>query len=329
MKKLLTLFSTVILFTSNANAFCLWEDSAHFVSWGDEEGVVKRKGEDIVEKNEALPLLMKQLIEVDKKDRIDGIIHTGDFVRFDPDETYYKTFLGGFLDRFYPTSGGDQEFYLGRYGRFINAVPHLKMLYTQRSSTDGNGLEYYYHTIVKENHIISLYSPDEFRDDRNPQYKGLNIYNNKHSIQYKWLENLLYNIRINSKDQRPIIITSHGPIFNNSKILVELFDKYNVNLVLSGDVHVFAHKKYKNTEYFVTGMMGDRALGACKYLNISENNPDYIENYSDCFPNEEIYRKKGDKFYFAKDHYLDIKISKNSTKVKVIDVESGKEIDFK
>ena len=45
MKKLLTLFSTVILFTSNANAFCLWEDSAHFVSWGDEEGVVKVTGE--------------------------------------------------------------------------------------------------------------------------------------------------------------------------------------------------------------------------------------------------------------------------------------------
>lgn len=330
MNKLIALFSTFILFTSNANAFCLWDDTSHFVSWGDEEGIIKRKGEDILEKNEALPLLMKQLTELDKKERVDAIIHTGDFVRFDPDETYYKSFLGNFLDRFYPTSGGDQEFYLGRYGRFINAVPHLKMLYTQRASVDGNGLEYYYHTIVKDNHIISLYSPDEFREeDRSPQYKGLNIYNTTQNMQYKWLENLLFNIRTNSNDQRPIIVVSHGPIFNNSKLLVDLFDKYKVNLVLSGDVHVFAHKKYKNTEYFVTGMMGDRALGACKYLNMSKDNPNYIENYSDCFPDEDIFRKKGDKFYFAKDHYLDIKISKSQTKVKIIEVETGKEINYK
>lgn len=327
MKKIITLFSTLVLLSSNANAFCLWDDSAHFISWGDEEGIIKRKGEDLIDKNEALPIMMNKLIEIDKNDKIDAILHTGDFVRFDPDETYYTKFLGDFLGRFYPTSGGDQEFYLGKYERFINAVPHLKMLYTQRASTDGNGLEYYYHTIVKNTHIVSLYSPDDFRDEENIQYKGQNIYSNPESLQFKWLENLLFSIR-NSKDQRPIIVISHGPIFNGSRILIKLFDKYKVNLVLNGDTHAFAHKKYNNTEYFVTGMMGDRYLGGCEYLN-SKKNPYYLEEYSDCFPENPITRKKGDKFYFAKDHYLDIKISKNSLKVKVIDVETGKEINYK
>jgi predicted MPP superfamily phosphohydrolase len=327
MKKIIALLSTLVLFTSNAHAF-YWDETSHFIAWGDEEGVLKRKGEDLSDKNEALPLMMKRLVEIDKTNKIDGILHTGDFVRFDPDETYYKNFLGDFLDRFYPTSGGDQEFYLGKYQRFVNSAPHLKMLYTQRASIDGNGLEYYYHTILKNTHVISLYSPDDFRNKDNTQYKGLNVYNNAESIQFKWLENLLFNIRKNSNDQRPIIILSHGPVFNGSRLLVKLFDKYKVNLVLNGDAHVFAHKKYNDTEYFVTGMMGDRYLASCEAIN-SPKNPYYLENYSDCFPEKPVSRKKGEAFYFAKDHYLDITISKNTLKVKVIDVETGNEISYK
>ena len=324
MKKILALLLTLSIFAPNVQAA---ENTAHFISWGDEEGTVKRKGEDLKEQNEALPLMMKYMIEMDNKNHIDGILHTGDFVRFDPDETYYKKFLGNFLDRFYPTSGGDQEFFLAKYSRFIDAVPHLKMLYVQRASTDGNGLEYYYHTIIKDTHIISLYSPDDYRDEENTQFKKLNFYENADNEQFRWLNNLLFNIRENAQDTRPIIIISHGPVFNGSKLLVETFAKYKVNLVLNGDTHVFAHKKYKGVEYFVTGMMGDRYLGGCDFLD-SEKKKDYIEKYETCFPKELINRKKGDKFHFIKDHYLDINISKDKLEVKAIELETGKELKF-
>jgi len=307
------------LFSSSAMA----DEKAHFVAWGDEEGFTKRKGEDLNDKNEALPILMKKLIETDKNNHIDGILHTGDFVRFDPDETLYIKFLDKFLDRFYPTSGGDQEFFLGRYTRFVNAVPHLKMLYVQRASVDGNGLEYYYHTIVKNTHIISLYSPDDYRDTENTQFQKLNFYDNPNNEQFKWLDNLLFNIRENAKDTRPIIVLSHGPIFNVSKLLVDTFAKYKVNLVLNGDTHVYAHKKYKGVEYYITGMMGDRYLGGCEYLN-NNKNKGFIDKYENCYPLEYINRKKGDKFYFAKDHYLDIQISKDKLEVKIIELESQK-----
>lgn len=324
MKKIITFLFALSFIAPNAIAA---DSSAHFIAWGDEEGIIKRKGEDLKDQNEVLPLTMKRITELDKKNKIDAILHTGDFVRFDPDESYYKKFLGSFSSRFYPTTGGDQEFYLGRYGRFVEAIPHLKMLYAQRASTDGNGLEYYYNTIINNTHIISLYSPDEYRDEENTQYRGQNFYSNPDSIQFKWLDNLLFNIRENAKDQRPIIIISHGPIFNDSKLLVETFAKYKVNLVLNGDVHAFAHKSYKGTEYFVTGMMGDRYLGGCEALNSSKSD-DFIETYNDCFPAKQITRKKGDKFFFAQDHYLDINISQSKLEVKVIDVETGKEISY-
>lgn len=325
MKKI---FSAVLTLSFLAFSQFAYAEPAHFIAWGDEEGTIKRKGDDLNDKNEALPLLMKKLVEIDKKDKIDGLLQLGDFVRFDPDESYYKKFLGSFINRFYPTSGGDQEFYLGRYGRFINSVPHLRFLYLDRVNQDGNGLEYYYHAIIHDTHIISLYSPDEYREnDENPEYKMQNFYINKNNPQYRWLESLLTTIRVDSKDERPIIIISHGPVFNGSKILTELFEKYKVNLVLNGDSHVLAHKSYKGTEYFIAGMMGDRALGSCEWVN-SDKNTEYIDRYSYCIPEKSIFREKGKPFKFYNDNYLDIMIDKNYLKVTAINVETGKEIDY-
>jgi hypothetical protein len=320
MKKIFSLIVGFSLFSSAAFA-----EPAHFVAWGDEEGVIKRKGDDLNDKNPALPTLKKRLEELDKINKIDAFLHAGDFVRFDPNESYYKEFLGKFLDRFYPTSGGDQEFYLARYAGFINSVPHLKFLYLDRVAQDGNGLEYYYHAIVHDIHIISLYSPDDYREpERSPQYIGQNFFINKNIPQYKWLESLLQRIRIYSKDERSIIILNHGPVFNGSKLVTELFSKYKVNLVIDGDFHVLAHKSYKGTEYFVSGMMGDH-LGGCQDLN-SKDNSDYIENYDFCIPEQGVSREKGKPFKFANDHYLDILIDKNYLKVKAIAIEDGKEI---
>jgi hypothetical protein len=325
MKKFVALISSVFLLSFVPDAFA---DPAHIVAWGDEEGVIKRKGEDLNLKNPALPFLKKSLTELDKKNKIDFFLHVGDFVRFDPNENYYKSFLGeDFLKRFYPTSGGDQEFYMGRYASFINSVPHLKFLYLDRVAQDGNGLEFYYHTIVKDIHIISLYSPDEYREpDDSPQYKGQNFFVRTDNPQYKWLEALLMRVRTFSEDNRPIIVICHGPIFNKSKLLTALFEKYKVNLVLSGDHHVLAHKSYKGTEYFVSGMMGDH-LGGCPELNIKEDE-NFIENYSYCIPEKPVTRSKDIPFKFNNDHYLDIMIDKNYLKIKAIDLETGKEINY-
>lgn len=327
MKKILSALLLCTLLTSNAFAE---NEKAHFVAWGDEEGVIKRPGDDLNDKNEALPPLMKHLERLDETKKIDAILHVGDFVRFDPNETYYKNFLGSkFLDRFYPTSGGDQEFYFGRYLNFVKNVPHLKKLWVDRAIKDGNGNELYYHTIVKNTHIISLYSPDEYRDkERNPEYDGQNFYERKDVIQYKWLESLLKEIRTKNKDSRPIIIISHGPVFNGSKILPELFSQYKVNLVLNGDSHVLAYKEYKGTKYFVTGMAGDRALGSCDSMN-DKKLPSYTEDYSFCIPKKDMFRKKGEKFIFNGDHYLDIYIDKDNVDIVAIDIETGKEINYK
>lgn len=326
MKKILVAFLLLTLFSNNAIA----KEKAHFVAWGDEEGVIKRPGDDINDKNEALPVLMKHIERLDETKKIDAILHVGDFVRFDPNETYYKKFLGDkFLDRFYPTTGGDQEFYFGRYLNFVKNVPHLKKLWVDRAIKDGNGNELYYHTIVKNTHIISLYSPDEYRDkERNPEYTGQNFYASKNVTQYKWLENTLKDIRINKKDSKPIIVISHGPIFNGSKILLELFAQYKVNLVLNGDAHILAYKEYKGTKYFVTGMAGDRALGSCEPMN-DKKYEFYTDDYSFCIPEKDMFRKKGEKFIFNKDHYLDIYIDENDVEVHAIEIETGSEINYK
>jgi hypothetical protein len=322
MKKLLIFFIAFSLCSINTYVMA---EPAHFVAWGDEEGVVKRPGTDLNARNEALPVLKKRLTELDKTNKIDGFLQVGDFVRFDPNESYYKDFLGQFIERFYPTSGGDQEFFMARYYGFINAVPHLKFLYLDRAAQDGNGLEYYYHTIVKNTHLISLYSPDEYREtDVNPQYSGQNFFENINSPQYKWLESLLKRIRTQSNDQRPIIILCHGPVFNASKLITGLFAQYKVNLVLGGDAHVLAHKSYKGTEYFISGMMGDLYLGLCSGIN-PKTSKDYIEDYDFCLPKEEngFDRRKEKGFIFHHDHYLDIMIDKDYLKVEAIDVGTG------
>lgn len=199
----------------------------------------------------------------------------------------------------------------------------MKFLYLNRVKEDKNPLEYYYHTIIKDVHIISLYSPDEFREEKHSEFYYLNIYQNKNSKQYIWLESLLKDIRNYSKDKRPIIVLTHGPIFNNSQILLDLFEKYKVNLVLSGDFHILAHKSYKNTEYLVTGMMGDTVLGSCKEIN-NINNKYYISDYDFCIPEKQIIREKEEDYKLYNDHYLDILINNKKIIIKAIDLETGK-----
>lgn len=320
---LLTLSFFALQISSHAETTT--KTQAHFIAWGDEEGFIERPGDDLKETNQALPVLMEKIKSIDKSDSIDALLHTGDFVRFDPNEKYHQQLLGDYLNKFYPTSGGDQEFYYNRYYNFLINTPHLKKLYVDRSVKDGNGLELYYNTVIKDTHIISLYSPDEYREyDKSPQFRGQNFYVTKTNMQYKWLENLLNDIRVKNLDKRPIIILSHGPLFNQSKLLVELFEKYKVELVLNGDAHILAHKKYKGTNYIITGMMGDRYLGGCE--DDSKNNPEFIEKYSLCLPEKMLNRKKGEPFKFYNDHYLDIHISKNYLKVQAIDLETGKSL---
>lgn len=327
MKKILSIVTLLTISFATLQLPSYAEDNknlSHFIAWGDEEGFIERPGDDLKETNQALPVLMEKIKEIDKNDAINAILHTGDFVRFDPNEKYHQKFLGDYLSKFYPTSGGDQEFYYNRYYNFLINTPHLKKLYLDRSVKDGNGLELYYNTIINDTHIISLYSPDDYRDyDKSPQFRGQNFYVKKDTIQYKWLENLLEEIRVTNHDARPIIILSHGPIFNQSKLLVELFEKYKVELVLNGDAHILAHKQYKGTNYIITGMMGDRYLGGCEE---DEKSPEFIEKYGLCLPEEMINRKKGEPFKFHKDHYLDIHISKNYLKVQAVDLETGKSL---
>ncbi|MFN8674434.1 MAG: metallophosphoesterase [Candidatus Sericytochromatia bacterium] len=333
MKKFLyTLISSLIIAIQlPANAE---NNTAHFIAWGDEEGFLRRpevpvKSQDVLDKdpNVTLPILMRNIELTDSKDKIDALLHVGDFVRFDPSPKYYQNFLGKYLNIFYPTSGGDQEFFFNRYYNFVVNTPHLKKLYVERAKKDGNGLELYYHTTVKNTHIISLYSPDEYREpEKTPQFDGQNFFKYKNT-QFIWLNNILEEIREKNKDNRPIIIISHGPMFNQSKMITDMFEKYKVNLVLNGDAHVLAHKYHKGTHYIISGIMGDAAVGGC-YSDKEEEeaklkNPNYIEKYEICLPKQDYIRKKADPFKFIYDHYLDIHISEKSLKVDFIELETG------
>jgi hypothetical protein len=91
------------------------ELALRLIAFGDNEGVMARPVDDLVQKNPALPRLMEILQEEDQHTPIDFILHTGDLVRFDPSPQLFRQALGPFLSRFYPTTGGDEEFLQGKY----------------------------------------------------------------------------------------------------------------------------------------------------------------------------------------------------------------------
>ena len=303
------------------------EATHRLVAFGDNEGVIARAGNDPAQKNPVLPRLMEILQEEDQKTPIDLVLHTGDLVRFDPSPQLFIQALGPFLGRFYPTTGGDEEFLQGKYWAFLRAVPHLHEAVLKRIAFDHNGFEPYYAVYQKGVHIISLHNPDNYGEPkRTPEFAGYDLFRPEHPNrqQYRWLVEQLEEIRQRRGDQSPIIVLSHRPVCNQSRHLVELFDRYRVDLVLSGNFHVYARAQSRHTLHIVTGIAGDRAVGGCDALN----NPladGFLREFRPCYPALSTFRKGAFTYHY--DHYVDISMRGRVLAVKAVEIADRQVFD--
>jgi len=303
------------------------ELALRLIAFGDNEGVMARPVDDLVQKNPALPRLMEILQEEDQYTPIDFVLHTGDLVRFDPTPQLFRQALGPLLSRFYPTTGGDEEFLQGKYWAFIRAVPHLYDIVVQRIAVDHNGFEPYYVVHQKGVYIISLHNPDNYGEpERSPEFAGYDLFRLDHPNrqQYRWLVEQLEEIRLRRGDQSPIIVLSHRPVYNQSRHLVELFDRYRVNLVLSGDFHVYARAQSRYTLHLVTGIVGDRAVGGCDALNNALAH-EFIGEFRPCLPGLSTFRKG--EFHYHADHYVDIGLQGRTLAVKAVELADRQVLD--
>ena len=303
------------------------EATLRIIAFGDNEGVIARAGNDPTQKNPVLPRLIEILREEDQKRPLDLVLHTGDLVRFDPSPQLFIQALDPFLGRFYPTTGGDEEFLQGKYWAFIRAVPHLHEAVLKRVALDHNGFEPYYAVHQKGVHIISLHNPDNYGEPkRTPEFAGYDLFRPDHPNrqQYRWLVEQLEEIRRRQGDESPIIVLSHRPVYNQSRHLVDLFDRYRVDLVLSGNVHVYARARSRHTLHIVTGIAGDRAVGGCDALN----NPlasEFLGEYRVCYPGLSTFRKGAFAYHY--DHYVDINIRGRALAIKAVEIADRQVFD--
>jgi hypothetical protein len=303
------------------------EPSLRIIAFGDNEGVIARPGDDPAQRNPALPRLMEILQEEERHTPIDLVLHTGDLVRFDPSPRLFMQALGPFLSRVYPTTGGDEEFLQGKYWAFIRAVPHLYETVLKRIALDHNGFEPYYAVSQKGVHLISLHNPDNYGEpERTPEFAGYDLFRPEHPNRQQsgWLVAQLEDIRQRRGDQSPIIVLSHRPVYNQSRHLVELFDRYRVDLVLSGNSHVYARAQSRHTLYLVTGITGDRNVGGCEALNNSLAD-EFLREYRPCVPGLGAVRKG--TFAYHYDHYVDISIRGRRLIGKAVEIADRQVID--
>jgi predicted MPP superfamily phosphohydrolase len=351
MKNRLILFILFIVLLFQAG--CLREKKAHVIIWGDSEGMLRRPG-DSEELNPAMLKFIERLQYMDGRNPIDLILCTGDFVRFDPitthrdDFAFFKHFPRDLLAKHYPTIGGDQEFLDGKYNFYAkNVGPLLEntrvyakektitQLIQKALKTAKDENKHYYHLENEALHVISLWSPDNLDEiERTPELAKHDIFNPtiaKSIPQYRWLVKTLWNIREVNKDNRAIAVLSHRPVFNRAgKHLYELFDAFDVDLVLSGDQHLYAHHKHRGVNYIITGMMGDE-LDDCSLINegyLGKRGNNFavrISDYKTCISSGKVIRN-GQAFSWEKDHYIDMTVNFKRIKLQVIELKSMKAI---
>lgn len=331
------------------------QKSTRLIIWGDSEGMLRRPGDNPKNFNPAVLKLIKEIKRMDAQDdaKIDLILCTGDFVRFDPVPTKPNEFLffekwpKPLLSKFYPTIGGDEEFLQGKYRYFMqeigswlkNTIPMESSLTSlareAQNAAKDQGKDYYY-ALRAGVHLFSLWSPDNLDEIAiTPQYAKEDIFNPNFALQsrqYIWLARQLWQIRVAEADDRPVAILSHRPILNRSgKHLIDLFNAFDVDLVLSGDEHVLAKTTYQGVHYVVTGMMGD-SLGGCDNLNKGYkgrkgNHFAYVVGpYEFCIPTIELDRR-GKPYKPADDHYLNVYFEMNSMRMEAIRLEDNQIIE--
>lgn len=263
--------------------------STRFIAYGDDEGV---NGRPYTDNTGRAPIYGRLKEILDRRcAEIDGILHTGDFVRYDPkDSRGYLNFIRAECwQKFYPTIGGDGEFLheprdLGRYQRmFAKFVKQPEVSHLQEAidrtretpcKTPLEWREFHYATRIQNVHLVVLHNPDEYgKTDK--RFRAWDPHDRKGIDQVCWLEEILAQIDAQRDlEKEVVIVLSHRPVFNRAggNQLMRLFTRRRVDLVLSGDKHVYAAKPYAGslpdgsrweTLYLVTGIAGDYFVGGC------------------------------------------------------------------
>ncbi len=298
------------------------ERPIRIIAYGDDESLGGRlpRGLGFSLPNPFMPKLFDELWR--QADDIDLILHSGDFVRMGPPPQRYRDELrrddpARLWKKFFPTGGGDQEYCEGRFAAFFELAEHLGALPHRRDTCQGRDgrehLGYYYHLERRIRGqrlaVVVLHNPDQYDRIERKRYCGAQAACDpisQRNAQHRWVEGILRQTRAADRpgDRAFIVLLSHRPLTSamyRTNHMRPLLSRYRVNLVISGDKHVYARKVVNGSLHVITGVAGDFATGGCHTT--------YLDGFDRCLPEA----KHGYVLGFSQpalryDHYLDVHI---------------------
>lgn len=264
----------------------------------------------------------------DHADSLHAVLHAGDFVRFDRNVDSFAAALGPLAARFFPTTGGDQEFLAGRSRGFMERyAPHIAL--GDRGGAGATRCRLCYHAYLKAPgmafgvHIVSLENPDQYGDEK-ASYKPHcalthNLYRQPRgeaaARQFAWLEETLGEAgRRRAEPGRAadaLIVLTHRPVPLQADATAGLrarLARAGVDLVIAGDIHVYARGEAQGVRYFVTGVTGDRLVGGCREF--------LPRGYADCRPATSMRHPAPECAGTECDHFLDIAFGPKAVTVR-------------
>jgi hypothetical protein len=318
---------------------------ARAIAFGDDEGTCRRWNERISPASPCGPAayrpgpaacprgenarharLLRYLEE--RPSGVHALLHAGDFVRFDRDVDRYAASLGPLAARFFPTTGGDQEFLAGRFRAFVERhAPHIAL------GDQANGgqprCRLCYQAYLKTPampfglHVVALENPDQYGDEK-AFYKPHcalthDLYRaprgDAAARQFAWLEETLRAVARRRAEPAhaadALVILTHRPVplqDEGAADLRALFARTHVDLVIGGNIHVYARGEAEGVHYFVTGVAGDPGVGGCKEF--------MPRGYAACRPHQSLRHPAPECGGTECDHFLDIAIAPDRITVR-------------
>lgn len=250
-----------------------------------------------------------------------GVLHAGDFVRFDGDVARYAAALGPLAGRFYPTTGGDQEFRGGKFRAYVERHASHIRLGDRRGPRDPR-CTLCYHAYLRAPgmplgvHVVSLENPDQYGDEKGLYKANCSLTHNLYTsprgdaaaAQFAWLQETLEEAarrrREPGQGADAVVVLTHRPVPIRSagtQDLRDLFARAGVDLVIAGDIHAYARGEAQGVRYFVTGVTGDRLVGGCREF--------MPRGYAECRPVASGRHAAPECDGTECDHFLDIAVT--------------------
>ena len=264
----------------------------------------------------------------DRASAVHALLHAGDFVRFDRTVDRYAASLGPLAARFYPTTGGDQEFLAGRFRGFIERhAPHIAP--GDRAKGAEPRCRLCYHAYLKAAamplglHVVSLENPDQYGDEKWFYKPHCSLTHDLYRTprgdaaarQLAWLKETLGEVARRRAEPGhaadALIVLTHRPIplrDEGTADLRALFARAGVDVVIGGNIHVYARGEAQGVHYFVTGVAGDRLVGGCREL--------LPPGYATCRPETSMRHPAPECAGTECDHFLDMAIGRNTIAVR-------------